>query len=184
MSLAKQLLVFMSLEDEKAFSVSLKASFPAVVVLDDNIWPTAEPVTVSSIEQCKSGYAHLWNRDLFPELPISPRPDGRFQGPSVGPVVQFVRCVLERNVLRSGRIALGLSREDLTPSIDNYLKELWRFIKKPATSKLVCVNPETGEIINQAVWGYWAWPDAVTWSRAEKGRFLRDRATRNFYLPN
>ena len=179
----KQLLIFMTPEDERAFSIELKRQFGDIVVLDDNVWPTPYPIMANSIDQCKSGYAHLWNRSLFPGLPVGPRPDGRFQGPTVGPVLQFARCILEDNVLRSGRVALGLDRRDITPEVEKYIKEVWRMVKGPATSQLICIDPQTGEVINSQVRSYWAWPDAVRWCVAERGRFLRDRATQNFCVP-
>lgn len=183
MNIAKQLLFFMTPDDERVFSAQIKARFPGVVVLDDNTWPTKEPIAVASIDQCKSGYAHLWHRILFPHLPVSQRRDGKFQGPTVGPVLQFVRCLSEANVLRSGRIALGLSAEKLTDEIDRYFTNVWSMIKKPATSKLICIAPETRQVVNPKVSGYWAWPDAVKWCQTEPSRFFRDRATQNFYLP-
>lgn len=181
--IAKQLLIFMTHEDEKELSALLKFIFPGVVILDNNVWPTYQPDIASSIDQCKSEYAHLWNRTLFPDLPISRRPDGKFQGPTVGPVLQFVRCIQEGNVLRSGRIALGFRREDLTPAIDEYFSQIWRMVKKPATSRLVCVSPENRKPINTRISGYWAWPAAANWCLGGKDRLLRDRATQNFYLP-
>lgn len=175
----------MTSQDERLFSESLKSRFASMVILDGKVWETPEPVVAGSIDQCNSSFrqAYLWNKELFPEIPVGPRPGGKFEGPANGPVLQFLRSIPEGNVLRSGRIALGLSDEKISPAIDAYFKEVWRLVKKPATSKLICVNPETGELINPKVWGYWAWPGAVSWCRAEKGRFLRDCATQNFCLP-
>ena len=178
-------MIFMSSEDERAFSEMLKAKFPAMIFLDDNVWPTPEPVTAPSIEECKSRHRQvcLWNKRLFPLLPVGPRPGGQFQAPNSGPVAQFLRSIAEGNVLRAGRIAVGLDEEDLKPEVRQYLNDLWKLVKEPATSTLICVDPGSGELINPKVRGYWAWPDAVRWCQSDKGHFFRDRATQNFFLP-
>jgi hypothetical protein len=183
--MTKQLLFFMTSQDERLFSEILKSRFSGMVILDGKVWETPEPAVAGSIDQCDSSsrQAYLWNKELFPEIPVGPRPGGKFEGPANGPVLQFLRSIPEGNVLRSGRIALGLNDEKISAAIDAYFREVWTVVKKPATSKLICVNPENGELISPKVGGHWASPDAVAWCRAEKGRFLRGRATQNFYLP-
>jgi len=169
--------------DERIFSQALSSTFPKMVFLDGKSWSNPEPVTADSIEHCNSKYndVYLWNKELFPEIPVTLRADGKYHGPASGPVLQFLRCIPEENVLRSGRIVRGFNDEDITPEIEVYINAVWKILKQPATSALVCVSPMSGEIINPKVSSYWVWPDAVRWCRAEAGRFLRDRATQNYY---
>src|SRR5437867_5163624 len=140
--MTKQLLIFMTHQDEATFSEILRSNFPGIVFLDGNVWPHPEPAIARSIDQCKSDYGdvYLWNKDLFPAIPIGPRAGGGFQGPGSGPVLQFLRSIPEENILRSGRIALGISDENLTPEVDAYFKAVWRIVKKHATSALVSVD--------------------------------------------
>lgn len=183
--MTKAVQTFMTNEDERFFSEVLKQNFPALRFLDCNIWGQPEPLERARIDLCTSNYdlVYLWNSSLFPQLPVSRRPDGRYQGPASGPVVQFVRSIQEESVLRSGRVAVGFNKEDLTDEVTQFVNELWKILKRFGISRLICVRPATGELINPKVTGYLAWPNAVKWVQAQKGRFLRDRSTQNFYLP-
>ena len=181
--MTKRILLFMTTGDEQVFSEQLRSRFSKIAFLDDNVWPTPEAVTAPSIAHCRSRYVYLWNRALFPQIPIAPRSGGGFQGPGSGPVAQFQRSIQEGNYLHSGRLDMGFNDEELTPELESYMKDVWKIIKHSATSKLRCEDPRTREVISPTVWGYWAWPDAVSWCRAESSRFLKDRATQNYYLP-
>ena len=180
----RQLLLFMTPVDETAVSEALLREFPRMAFIDENVWSTPTPRLTNSISESTAllGNVYLWNRALFPEIPVIKRADGRFQGPGAGPVFQFLRCRREGSILRSASLAAGFNDDEVTPEIESYLKKVWRMFKSPATSRLYCVSAETGQIINPKVERYWAWPDAVRWS-LENGHFLADRATRILFRP-
>src|SRR5262245_44907264 len=129
--MTRQVLTFMTMEDERVFSEILKSKFPEIVFLDDNVWSAPYPVMAPSIDQCKSSYGavYLWNKTLFPNISISPRSGGGFQGPGSGPVAQFLRSKTDGRILLSGRVAVGFHDEEITAVITGYVNAIWRLVK-------------------------------------------------------
>lgn len=118
-------------------------------------------------------------------MPIGSRQDGRFEGPANGPVIQFGRSRLEGEILSSGSVTAGFNNDNPKfAELEAFTKEVWKILRKHAHSKLICVDQETGQVLNPNVTGYLVWPDAINWVQEEKGHLLKDGGTWNFYLPN
>lgn len=175
----KRIETFLTEPDEASLSRRLGEMFPSLVVVDGSVWDTASPPIKPTIPDCESSIVMLWNREMEPTLPFRLRPDGRYDGPIVGPVVQLVRCRLEEGVLRSGSIAASSD----VPLILDFINSLWRILRQCGTTSLRCINPVTGETINPSVRGYLLGPDAAAWCSVEAGRRLKDRSTENYYAP-
>jgi hypothetical protein len=81
----------------------------------------------------------LWDREAAPALSSRVRPDGRFDGPIVGPIMQLVRSRLEEGVLMSGRIAASSD----VPAVEDVIHGVWRLVRLWGTTKVRSVNPAT-----------------------------------------
>jgi hypothetical protein len=179
----KQLHVIMSLKDEERFSSMLLSEFPSTVFLDGKTWPTPEPIMRSSIVDCTNpiGLVCIWNRDLFPSIPVGSRPGGGFEGPCNGPVIQFIRSRTEGVVLRGGGVDAGFA-DPVPPEVKRYFNAVWCILKRNATNKLMCVDPESRAVINPKVTDLWAWPDAIKWCLADDQHLFGDNSI-NYYRP-
>jgi hypothetical protein len=71
---------FLAAEDEGEFSSALLQALPGIRFVDDNHWPTTEPVICESIAKCRSRYVFLWPSDLVEKLPSIPSGEG-YEGP-------------------------------------------------------------------------------------------------------
>ncbi len=173
----------MNEQDEREFTNLLITTLPNIAFLDDNVWPTAEPILRSSLSECTSPYgtAYIWNRDLFPTIPIGPRPGGGFQGPARHSVIQFIRSRLNGTVLRSGGVDLGFA-DPVPADVKKYFNSVWRILKKNATNELICVDPETRAIINPKGTDQWAWPGAIKWCLSDESHLFRDNGN-NYFRP-
>ena len=133
--LLKQAHVFLVPEDEEAFLAGLRTGFPETALVDGQIWKEAEPPVRERLADCDSNYVYLWNRALYPNLPLSPRPGqvGGYRGPSVGPVIQWARCVESNGVLLAGSL-------DATTSDDamiGFVKGVWSTLRRQTRDDLI-----------------------------------------------
>jgi hypothetical protein len=177
----KQIHVIMSPKDEERFSSMLISEFPGTVFLDGKTWPTPEPVIKRLITECTVGLVYIWNRELFPTIPVGPRPGGGFEGPGNGPVIQLIRSRTDGVVLRGGGVDAGF--EDPVPSeVKKFFNFVWRVLKKNATNDLMCVDPETRAVINPKVTDLWAWPGAIKWCLSDEHHLFGDNSV-NYYRP-
>jgi hypothetical protein len=176
-SVKKRLQVFFSPADEAALSRELVAAFPHLAFVDDNIWESPDPPVRVSISQCRANFVFLWNRAVVPVLPSRSRADGRVDGPTVGPVVQFVRSRVTGDLLLSGSLAASSS----DPEMLGFVADLWRVLGRWGVKKVRSIDPRSGATILPSVPGYLLGPDAeASWSAAG-GRRLRDRSTENYF---
>jgi|ERR1700694_21015 len=142
--------------------------------LTTTFWDSPQPVIVESIDACNTHFALIWNPSVILELPTVRRSDGRYEGPNSGPVIQYVRTLKADGLLRSGRIAAGVSDAD-----DHMLKFanlVWQVLGKVAGPGLITLEGEPAA-------EYWAGSDAMKWLAANPRRRLRDRSTETYYLP-
>lgn len=177
----RQLQTFLIEEDERDFSHLLCRMYPDVVFLDDNVWDGG-PHSVTSIEKCISTYCYIWNKAIFPELPIFVREDGRLEGPASGVVIQFQRSRIdEEGDLLSGRIAVGYdtSGEEFCSFVDG----VWKILKKVSTVG-VCYAPTSGPVDFSRVIGQYVVGLAAR-EAFEKGRLnrLRHTSTYHYFVP-
>lgn len=99
---------FLTKVDEAQLSHSLRIAHPAIKFLDDNRWPTIEPVVADSIDECSKNYVFLWPADIVKTLPTIAHFE-EFEGPQSGVVMQFMRSRHVENCLLSGQIGVGFS---------------------------------------------------------------------------
>ena len=177
----KQIHILMTEQDERAFTNLLLTAFPNIIFLDDNVWRTAEPILRSSLSDCTHGTAYIWNRDLFPTIPIGPRPGGGFQGPARHSVIQFIRSRMNGTVLRTGSVDAGFA-DPVPTDAKKYFNSVWRILKKNATNKLICVDPETRAVINPKVTDQWGCPAAIKWCLSDESHLFQDNGN-NYFRP-
>ena len=168
----RQLQILMLPEDEKELSALIVEDFPAVRFVDDSIWQSAEPPSVGSIHECRSRYAFIWDTSRFPSLPSERLEDGRFVGPSAGPVVQVVRSAMKDGALATGRIAAGTDESD--PGHVLFIEAVFQLVRK-LTSPAIARG--TGKRVANIRVGR----AASVW--AKEGNILRHHSTVHQYLP-
>jgi hypothetical protein len=182
----KQAQVFLTSVDEAALSRAILDRYERVVFVDDNVWGSSEPPEQIGIGGCRSRFVYIWNKNVAPQLPVLARPDGRYEGPISGVVVQYVRSTIDGPLILSGRLAVGIRDEadDAQHGLmRDFVSGVWKALRKVATEDIVAVNPTTRVVVNPHVKGYFAGLDASVWCQADTGRSLKDRSTENYFLP-
>lgn len=176
----KQIQIFMNRRDEQEFTHSLLLSYPSIRILDGNIWPTSNPKICESINLCSDTVVYLWNEELSSDLPSIRRPDGRFEGPISGVVIQFARCIEKNGMLLSGRIAAGYDTNNTRYAM--FVNDVFKLVGRMTSKKLEAYDTSTGEVLRQTVSEYcvskYAEVDAV-----ENNIILKDRSTENYFRP-
>ena len=103
--------VFLTTTDEQVLSERLKEVLPAIRFVDDNRWPSPEPMVRDSIANCASRYVFLWPSDQIDTLPVISR-NGQFEGPQSGVVMQLMRSRKVDDCLLSGQLGVGFSEKN------------------------------------------------------------------------
>lgn len=180
----KQIQLFLSVEDEEAFTDAVRVVRPCLMVVDDSRWSTATPPIVSSIAACSSAFAFLWDQGITERLPSLAREDGKFDGPQAGLVLAIWRSKRLEDVLLSGRLAVstGVSDKRVAAAMDRFAADVWK-VMKAITAPVVAVNPSNGAIVRDKVSEYRAGHHAVAWANASTDRFFRDRSVQVFFKP-
>jgi hypothetical protein len=125
-SRTRQLRLLLTPADERRIADRIRAEFPEAVFLDQRGWvDPAEPPVRASIVECSSTAA-IWDRSIWPALAGARYPNGTVDGPSIGPVVQWLRS-LERTpgVLSAGRWAASFS-DTTPPAMRAFVNRIWR----------------------------------------------------------
>lgn len=170
----KSIHVLLTNKDEEVFSLEIRKVFPATMFIDNMRWETQIPPAKLSITECESNFVYIWNKEIYPSLPFMQRKDGKFQGPQSGMVIQLIRSIYEDDFLLSGYLSVGISvdRPQVEEMID-FVKKIWKILKKTAPRKVVAINPETQEIINDKVDMLAVGEDAAEWCEQNPKRYLR-----------
>jgi hypothetical protein len=156
----RRLTYFFTRSDEQDVSRALRESFPGLKFIDGQRWRTAAPPIADGIDLCKSSLVYLWPSDAVPELPSLQRSPSEYQGPSSGPVMQFMRCAE-----RDGRLELGqLSAfiETAESSVGKTHGRVISFLKKRYACPLDCYSSRTGELLQVSVRGHLVGPSLRT----------------------
>jgi hypothetical protein len=122
----KQIQLLLTPVDEQRIADRIRADFPEAVFLDQRGWVDPdEPPVQASIVECSSTAA-IWDRSIWPVLTGTRHPNGTVDGPSIGPVVQWLRS-LERTpgVLSPGRWAASFS-DRTPPAMRTFVNKIWR----------------------------------------------------------
>lgn len=186
-AMIKQVQLFLSLEDEEAFSSAVRAVRPRMVVVDDSRWSTASPPIVSSIAACSSGFAFLWDQGIVERLPFLAREDGGFEGPQTGVVIEFSRSRWKDNVLLSGRLAVsvstGVSGRLVAEAMGQFALDVWKAMKA-ITAPVMAVDPSSGSVLREKVTEYRAGHHAIAWANSSADHLFRDRSVlKVFFKP-
>jgi hypothetical protein len=169
--------------DELAFSEGIRREFPSAMFIDDMIWETDKPPAKDSITACESKFVYIWDPTIYPVLPFESRPDGRFQGPQAGMVIQVIRSRFkDPNTLLSGEIDVGITVDRPGASeMKQFAREVWKILQKVTPRKPVQVNPSTLEVMfprKDILLGN----DAAEWCLASNDRFLKFNNNRLIFL--
>lgn len=179
----KQLQLFLLPEDEREISVSLRNVRPRVVYLDDNVWEGSEPVVRSTLDECRTPFAYLWDPAVASPLPTFRRKDGRLEGPVAGVVVQLIRSQVRSSVLRSGRVAAGTGGTSAAAeqAMRSFVTDVWRVVTQATQGGMNSFDRGSGRILRHDIREYRAGPHAVAWLRGSSDRFFQDRSTPTFF---
>jgi hypothetical protein len=149
---------FFNEEDEEEVSKSLLARFPGLKFVNGQRWASSEPPIVEGIHKCTSGIAYLWPSHLVPTLPcwelpperrycdIRLRLDIKYQGPTVGCVIQFLRCLQKDGQIEFGQANATIESKD--DPVGRWQTQLINFLKKQYRWGVDCIKTETGELLN------------------------------------
>jgi hypothetical protein len=181
----EQVQLFLSVEDEIALSEALRQLRPQMHFLDGNRWPTAKPVTASSIDKCATNYAYLWDSSIVKDLPYLLREDGQCEGPQSGCVLEIWRSRPSDNLLLAGRFAQCVAHADpaVEASLHRLARDVWDVIKRMTKQPLVVVDPTTFQVIQTRVSNYRAGDGAIAWARRSPKNLLSTHIVNAFFKP-
>lgn len=151
--------------DEDAFTRELASLRPDLLLIDGQVWPSAEPPLISSISLA-THEVYLWSPSVAARLPTRPRPGGLVQGPQSGPVIQFERSFFVGDELRSGGLAVGYEDDDA--STREFVDDAWKALRRTTTGGVV--RPD-GSAVSYRIGHH-----AAEWLRSSPSHRLRDRS--------
>lgn len=173
---SKQIQILFTQEDERALSRALQAVRPSVVFYDDNIWPSASPQLVPSLDRCKTLVAGIWDTALARRLPVAPLGDGRYAASATGPAIQFLRSIQLPHCLKAGRIA-GTTSAPTRIQASSELKFLNETLKlvQALSSPAYSFDPETAQ--DDLDRHFRIGLHAIEWANSDQLNVLQDRST-------
>lgn len=122
--------------DEMLIEDALRKAHPRVCFIDQSAWEAVEvPPVRLSILDC-SDNATIWNPEVAPEVRGFKRPNGRVDGPQVGPVIQWLRSRLRDGRLQAGSWAASVDPER-DPQMEAFAKNAWRILQRLTSNRLV-----------------------------------------------
>jgi len=124
--------------DEQLIAERIVLAYPSVVFIDDIFWEAPDkPPVRSRISECARWHVQIWNRELFPELPTGTRDEGRIiEGPTVGPVIQWVRSQLKDGLLTTGWLGVSGFKEE-RQEITRFFNTVLRTARSACSNALV-----------------------------------------------
>jgi hypothetical protein len=156
--------------DEAAFECELRASTPDLRIVDDRRWPTTAPPLISSINASSKTCLYLWDPSVTGQLPSLRRPDGLYEGPASGVVVQFRRSRIKDSVLLAGDISAGFTEPN--EAVSAFVARVWKALHKVSSTELRSVAPETREPLAESILRFRAGHDALAWARQDCSRYF------------
>ena len=177
---ARQIALLMTSVDEAILSTGLLELASSIAFVDGARWPSSEPPLRGSIDSCTDREVLIWNRALSPNLPASALPDGTYQGPGSGPVVQFLRCVMDGDELRSGRIAAGYASDDEARA--TFVEQVWKLVKSTTTPVEGLTGIGLGHRLGADAMRWYLEAPGPNWAMFNPGHRLRDSAVTALYL--
>lgn len=176
----RRLTYFFSLRDEQDVSRALRDGFPGLKFIDGQRWPTAAPPTAEGIDQCNSSLVYLWPADAVDELPSLQRSPSEYQGPSSGPVMQFMRCAERDGSLELGQLSAFI--ENAQSPVGKAHARVIAFLKKRYAYPLDCYSSRTGELLQANVRGHLVGP-SLRMSSADSPRLVMAFGREEYLVP-
>jgi len=134
--------VLFAAEDEGEWSKQIVRAFPSTVFIDGYKWTTREPPTKLSISECGSNSVYIWNREIYPTLPVEKLVDETFRGPQAGMVIQFMRPTIQGSTLRSGDLGIGITLErPENEKMIEFAKTVLKQLHAMTSKRVVQVDP-------------------------------------------
>ncbi|HEY0035516.1 MAG TPA: hypothetical protein VGB66_02450 [Longimicrobium sp.] len=173
-----QILTFMTVTDERNFSLRLKERFPKITFVDSPIWDTLPPPTKPTIADCASTMVVVLNEEFVSFAEYCSRmvvrhPSGQgYMGAQVGSgLIQCLRPGVVQNgtYLKDGRLAFSYPKSDA--EMAEFVKGVWGILRKGGR-KVYQTYPATGTTNDKPVAGLIAWPDAAARFNGDDGRYL------------
>lgn len=122
--------------DETLIEDAVRKTYPNVFFIDQGAWESVEvPPVCMSIQDC-GGNAAIWNPGVAPEIRGIARPNGRVDGPQVGPVIQWLRSECREGRLQAGSWAASVDPER-NPDMEAFAKDVWNILQRLTSNKLV-----------------------------------------------
>jgi hypothetical protein len=157
--------------DEAAFVAALRDPMPELRLVSDTIWPTSEPPLVEDITTSAERYFYLWDAGAYPELPRRQIADGRWQGPAVGPVVQFERSEVLGQTLLAGSMT-GNWGDELSAG---FVNAVWSVARRLTVGDIA--------MLDGSKLPYRAGLDAIRWVTEDESRAFGAKNSPVLFLP-
>lgn len=176
--------LFMTREDEKAFSRLIKDEIKSVYFMDNYAWTSPSPIVKNSIDECYgagNSSVAIINKDIV-DLDYYKNNyikeiggTGYFHGGTIGDgMIKFLHSEYASYTpggLMNG--ALMASYDSVkSPETDAFVKAVWRLCKKHALKLYPITDMETGTVSSKPHSKFLAWPDAVAKFDQVDGMYL------------
>jgi hypothetical protein len=149
---------FFTSNDEKALSIALRKRFPEMRFIDGAVWNSTTPPVRSSIADCETGLAYLWDPATFATLIVTPREDGKFRGPQTLSVVQFCRCRIEGEYLYLGQASMTIDPGQASQR--RFCNAVARIIRNQGAGSLVATSIEDAKLVGAGITNFITGADA------------------------
>ena len=131
----RQILFFLTREDEQAVAAKVVDRLPAVRFIDEWHWEDVDsPPVRASLLECDR-MVEMWPSDIVPSIRGVARQNGTIDGPDLDAIVQWRRCWQVGNELKAGRWAIKSDPTD--KAIARFLRTLWAVMEESTDNRLV-----------------------------------------------
>jgi hypothetical protein len=122
--------------DDPEALIAPRNAYPRVCFIDQSAWESIEvPPVRTSIQDC-GGNAAIWNPEVAPTVRGAERPNGRVDGPQVGPVIQWLRSQCRDGRLQAGSWAASVDPV-LDPRMEAFARDAWKILQRLTSNKLI-----------------------------------------------
>lgn len=163
--------LFMTPVDEDVFASKLQEADSDIAFIDDQRWANPEPPLVPTISAANLRLVYIWNRAIAPQLRGLERPDGMYQGPAAGPVIQFERSTMKDGELRSGSVSAGYDTAD--EPLARFVRLAMDVLRHATFADVVTLTGDRHP--------YRIGADAKRWATASEANRLRDRSVQLYF---
>jgi hypothetical protein len=131
----RQILFFLTQEDELAVAEKVVERLPAVKFIDEWHWEEVDsPPVRDSLLQCDR-MVGIWPSHIVHSIHGVARQNGTIDGPDLGVIVQWRRCWQVGNDLKAGRWAIRSDPSD--KAVAGFLRTLWAVMEESTGNRLI-----------------------------------------------